>query len=110
MARTDSAGERQPLLEREGTGPQQDWSEPWQWTSGYSLKSHATMEDGGQVVDYDPDKLSTMRVFAALSGTVLSDPILFTEQLILTVIFGHIIHHCPLLLQFGAVEKRALSG
>jgi len=88
MAHAQNAEERLPLL---GASPRKDCSTSpvsrWQWTAGYSLKeSHATMEDG-HVVDYDPDKLSTMRVFCSNTGTVLSDPVLFVEQIILTVIF-----------------------
>lgn len=61
------------------------------WSEAYSLKtSHATIEEGrvgSHVVDYEPSKLSTFRAFFAVSGTVLEDPVLFTEQAILTAIF-----------------------
>jgi len=61
------------------------------WAEAYSIRtSHATIEEGRvgmHVVDYEPVKLSTFRAFCAVSGTVLEDPVLFTEQMILTCIF-----------------------
>lgn len=61
------------------------------WAEAYSLKtSHATIEEGrvgSHIIDYEPVKLSTFRAFFAVSGTVLEDPVLFTEQVILTAIF-----------------------
>lgn len=62
---------------------------------GYGLESHAifahdnTKPDGEvlMVTDYHPLKLSTFRVFFATSGTILSDPILFFEQILLTLLF-----------------------
>lgn len=76
-----SASEKKPLLSKLKD----------RWSEAYSLKtSHATMEEGHsgiRIVDYDPAKLSTFRTFFALSGTVLEDPVLWTEQAILTMIF-----------------------
>lgn len=61
------------------------------WAEAYSLKtSHATLEEGSlgiRVIDYEPTKLSTFRTFFVVSGTVLEDPVLWTEQAILTVLF-----------------------
>lgn len=62
------------------------------WTDAYSFKeSHATLEkslDGSvKVIDYDVSKLSTFRVFGAVSGTVLTDPVLSTEQFLITIVF-----------------------
>lgn len=52
----------------------------------YSLKPHATFEKGA-IADYDPWKLSSLRVLFASGGTVLEDSMLFLEQVILTLIF-----------------------
>lgn len=55
-------------------------------SGSYSLSSHCT-KDGNTLIDYEPSKLSSFRVFGAVSGTVLENPILFTEQLMLTLLF-----------------------
>jgi len=75
--------EKKPLLPKVGKG---------HWADAYSFKeSHATLEKGMdgslKVIDYDVSKLSTFRVFGAVSGTVLTDPILLTEQFLITIVF-----------------------
>jgi hypothetical protein len=40
------------------------------------------------IMDYEPLKFSSMRVFLATKGTVLKDTLLFTEQVLLTVLFA----------------------
>lgn len=61
------------------------------WGEAYSMKTcHATLEEGKtglKVVDYEPAKLSTFRTFFAVSGTVWEDPVLATEQFLLSLIF-----------------------
>lgn len=37
--------------------------------------------------DYQPLKFSTFRVFTSIKGTVLQDPVIFTEQFMITLIF-----------------------
>lgn len=74
--------EKKPLLPKE----------EGHWLDAYSFsKSHATLEQGLdgslKVIDYDVSKLSTFRVFGAVSGTVLQNPILLTEQLLVTALF-----------------------
>lgn len=55
-------------------------------SDSYSLSSHCT-KDGHALIDYEPCKLSTFRVFGVVSGTVLENPILFTEQALLILLF-----------------------
>jgi len=45
-------------------------------------------EDGTEnLIDYEPMKLSSFRVFCTTKGTVLTDPILWFEQVLITLIF-----------------------
>jgi len=60
----------------------------------YGLESHAKFskvtkgsDDEENLVDYDPLKLSSFRVFFAIKATVFNDPILLVEQIIITLFF-----------------------
>jgi len=59
----------------------------------YSMGPHCQftqvklMDDREAIQDYEPLKFSTFRVFCALKGTILQDPVLFIEQIIITIIF-----------------------
>jgi len=59
----------------------------------YSMRPHATfstvklMDDREVIQDYEPLKFSSFRVFCAVRGTILQDPILFIEQCLITIIF-----------------------
>jgi len=52
------------------------------------------------VTDYDPMKFASLRVFMLSKGTVLRDPILWIEQLIVTLIF--IGFAAPVYIYFGS--------
>jgi hypothetical protein len=52
----------------------------------YGLESHAKY-NGENLIDYEPAKLSSFRVFCATKGTILKDPVLLMEQLLITLIF-----------------------
>lgn len=59
---------------------------------GYDTTSHATFkkpagEASEYLIDYQPLKLSTFRVFCLQRGTILKDPILLVEQILITTIF-----------------------
>jgi len=62
---------------------------------GYGTDCHAKYVKTGRprypdavsIVDYEPLKLSTFRVFFASKGTVLGDPVLFVEQILITLVF-----------------------
>lgn len=69
-------------------------SESWleraqeRWHESYSSGSHCKIEEGGKgIISYEPSKLSSMRIFTSLQGTVFQDPIIFIEQFLLTMIF-----------------------
>lgn len=63
--------------------------------AAYNIGPHATFtnlkdcpnDDMQFVTDYEPMKLSSFRVFCAVKGTVLQDPVLFIEQALVTLIF-----------------------
>jgi hypothetical protein len=65
--------------------------------AAYGLDCHAKFQkaknsDGEEVghdclVDYEPLKLSSFRVFCLSRGTIVSNPLLLTEQLLLTLVF-----------------------
>lgn len=60
--------------------------------AAYGTSSHATFvksftSDAESVVDYEPLKLSSFRVFFLKRGTILANPVLFSEQILLTLIF-----------------------
>jgi hypothetical protein len=83
MASTQAKTEQDPLLE--------DFCN--HVSRGYSTESHAKFTPGiygveEVVADYEPLKLSTFRVFFTRTGTVLSDPIIFCEQLCITAVFA----------------------
>eukprot|EP00928_Gymnodinium_smaydae_P087489 TRINITY_DN71746_c0_g1_i1.p1 TRINITY_DN71746_c0_g1~~TRINITY_DN71746_c0_g1_i1.p1 ORF type:complete len:448 (-),score=90.74 TRINITY_DN71746_c0_g1_i1:27-1286(-) len=61
----------------------------------YSTSPHCTLEDG-VVVDYEPYKLASLRNLSAVKGTVLLDPLLLVEMVILTLLF--LLAAVPLLL------------
>jgi len=63
-----------------------------QLQDAYGLECHAKFvkikgEPEEILTDYEPLKISTFRVCCAGHGTILKDPILFVEQLVLTLIF-----------------------
>ena len=62
----EAKGEKQPLLAAD--------TQPSQLRLAYSMESHAVLEtglDGGlKVIDYEPLKLSSFRVFTSTCGTV----------------------------------------
>jgi len=59
----------------------------------YGLKCHAESAKGmdesvpSVIVDYEPLKLSTFRIFFVLQGSILQDSVLWIEQAIITMIF-----------------------
>jgi len=74
--------------------------------TAYGTASHAIFKPGLEsevVVDYEPLKLSTFRVLCTSKGTILGDPILLAEQLMITLIFAlcafpqylYSVHHVP---------------
>mmetsp|Transcript_101460 Transcript_101460/g.287487 ORF Transcript_101460/g.287487 Transcript_101460/m.287487 type:complete len:394 (+) Transcript_101460:94-1275(+) len=61
-------------------------------SESYSTSPHATFEElekGADpvVIDYNPLKLSSYRVFTACKGTILLDSILLTEQVLISFVF-----------------------
>jgi len=64
------------------------------WSESYGCASHAKFADnedglgGYAITDYQPEKLSTVRVFCAIKGTVMTDIVLFCEQFLITTIFA----------------------
>jgi len=60
--------------------------------SAYGTSSHATFKippdaKSEVLVDYEPLKFSSLRVCCISKGTILTDGILFTEQILITLIF-----------------------
>lgn len=62
---------------------------------GYGTESHAKFVPGDgysdksdKIIDYEPMKLSTFRVFFTTRGTILQNPILLVEQVIITLVFA----------------------
>merc|ERR1719440_2199731 len=58
------------------------------------MQSHATFQEspldadeGDYIIDYEPSKFSSFRVCCACRGTILMDPVLGIEQLLLTCMF-----------------------
>lgn len=79
-SRSQTASEQSPLAETLAA-----------FKEGYGIESHAEFKNNhGQdnLIDYNPMKLSTFRVCCLSKGTVLRDPVLLVEQLIITTIFG----------------------
>jgi len=56
------------------------------FSDSYSLSSHCT-KDGSMLIDYEPSKLSSFRVFGAITDTVFENPLLHADQAVLTFIF-----------------------
>jgi len=59
-------------------------------SDAYGPSSHAKFVTDGETVnliDYEPLKLSSFRVFFVAKATILKDPILIVEQLLITLIF-----------------------
>lgn len=61
-------------------------------SAAYGLSSHATIVKAPNTevecfTDYEPLKLSTFRVFFLSRGTIVGNSILFTEQLLITLVF-----------------------
>jgi len=69
----------------------QDFKEHVQ--DAYSMNPHCQfaavrlMDDREVIQDYEPLKFSSFRVFCAVRGTILQDPVLFIEQCLITIIF-----------------------
>lgn len=61
---------------------------------------------GACIVDYEPAKLSTFRVFFSLQGTILNDPVLFVEQIIITTIFFSCAFLTYYLFKYDLTENR----
>jgi hypothetical protein len=61
--------------------------------AAYGLESHAKLvktdkdSSAEALVDYEPLKLSSFRVCCAGKATILKDPVLFAEQILITIIF-----------------------
>jgi len=63
-----------------------------QLNDAYGLECHAKCvqvpgDTEENLIDYQPLKLSSFRVFCASKATIFSDPVLIVEQLVLTLIF-----------------------
>jgi len=63
------------------------------FSNAYGTDSHATFKTPPNtttevLIDYEPLKFSTFRVFCISKGTVLHDPVLLSEQILITLIFG----------------------
>jgi len=60
-------------------------------SDAYGFNSHVTMivDKNGEdtITDYEPLKLSSFRVFCATQATIIKDPVLLVEQLVITCIF-----------------------
>jgi hypothetical protein len=92
--------EKQPLL--------MDFTE---LENSYGLESHGKFKpdgvDGKDVlVDYEPLKLSTFRVFFATKGTILMDPVLFVEQVLITLLFATAAAPTYFFFKMEAAENR----
>lgn len=76
-----------------------------QLQDAYGLESHGkfskreSSSHSENLVDYEPLKLSSFRVFFAFKATVFKDPILVMEQLIITLFF--LSTACPVYYFFG---------
>jgi len=89
-------------------------------SEGYGLDCHAKYaktprkeqehEQGTHefMVDYEPQKLSTFRVFCSCKGTILGDPVLFIEQIITTMIF--VAAAAPIYYYFAVDLTESRSG
>lgn len=82
--------------------------------ASYGLQSHATFVKGSDesvavvIVDYEPLKLSTYRIFGVLGGTVLRDYVLLIEQALITCIF--IAAAAPVYILFNRASVVAYIG
>jgi len=56
-------------------------------TEGHATFTSALYNSSDVVVDYEPLKLSTFRVFTAMRGTVFHDWVIFLEQVLITALF-----------------------
>jgi len=76
-----------------------------QLQDAYGLECHAKFSkregfsNADSLVDYEPLKLSSFRVFWSTRATVLRDPVLLMEQLIITLFF--LSSACPVYYFFG---------
>jgi len=99
---SEAKGEKQPLLAPD--------SGPSQLRLAYSMDSHAVLEkglDGGmKVIDYEPLKLSSYRVFTSHVGTVLENPVLLVEQFFITCLFFFAATPTYILFNQKAAENR----
>lgn len=82
--------------------------------TSYGLDSHATFVKSSDesisavIVDYEPLKLSTFRVYGVLGGTVLQDWVLLIEQALITCIF--IAAAAPVYILFNRASVVAYIG
>merc|ERR1719253_810687 len=62
-------------------------AEAYNWDLHCTLAPVRLMDDREAIADYEPLKFSSFRVFFAVKGTILEDPVLFIEQCLITIIF-----------------------
>jgi len=81
-------------------------------SDGYGLEPHAKFSPLGNIIDYQPLKFATLRVFCLHKGTIIESPVLFLEQLLLTALFAcvaaptyHFFH-----MDMGDGGKKDISG
>jgi len=89
MASSSEKTEKTPLLDPAEKEVSENIEQIY---ASYGLGSHATFvrpphAKADYLVDYEPRKFSSFRVFFLSRGTILKDPVLLTEQLIITIIF-----------------------
>jgi len=103
-AKKDGYGSEPPLC------PGLTWQEAL--NDGYGLEPHAKFSALRNIIDYEPLKLGTFRVFCLSKGTILESPVLFLEQLLLTLLFAcvaaptyHFFH-----MDMGHGGKKEVSG
>jgi len=80
----------------------------------YGCESHVkygkdpgkTNSMGRAIVDYEPQKLSTFRVLCSAQGTILYDPVLFVEQILITLIFFACAFLTYYLFKYDLAENR----
>jgi hypothetical protein len=102
--------EHKPMTERSHLA--QNWA---LLQEAYGSASHATYvkhadADHAVVTDYDPMKLSSFRVCCARHGTIMTDPVLLSEQFLVTLIF--VMAALPVYIYFredAAVSKHDAS-
>lgn len=56
-------------------------------TPGAIFAKDRKMDDREVIQDYDPLKFSTFKVLCSLKGTIMEDPVLLVEQMLITILF-----------------------